>query len=79
MAAQLTNHMLQHTASKASLSHSQHYIPPPSVLFLIYINYTDDGINSYATLFANEAKNMRRVGSKENCKMLQDDLDRIYE
>ena len=48
------------------------------VMFLIYINDMVEGLNSYTSLFADDAKVMRRVGEEEDCRRLQEDIDRIY-
>ena len=49
------------------------------MLFLIYVNDLVDGIGSYASLFADNVKIMRRIERKEDCMMLQDDLNKIFE
>ena len=48
------------------------------ILFLIYINDMPEGVNSYMNLFADDAKLCRRVRTEEDCKVLQEDLDRIW-
>ena len=47
------------------------------VMFGIYVNDLVDGIGSYINLFADDTKLMRRVKSIEDCKKLQEDLDRV--
>jgi len=48
------------------------------ILFLIYINDMPEGVNSYMNLFADDAKLCRRVRVEEDCKILQEDLDKIW-
>ena len=47
------------------------------VMFGIYVNDMVDGIDSYMNLFADDAKMMRRVESVNDCRNLQEDLDKI--
>lgn len=58
-------------------------VPQGSVLgplmFVIYVNDMVEGIDSYVSLFADDAKIMRRIENIESCEQLQQDLDRIYE
>ena len=49
------------------------------MLFLICINDLVDGIDSYRSLFADDVKIMKRIERKEDCMMLQDDLNKIFE
>ena len=49
------------------------------IMFLIYINDMPEGVRSYMNMFADDAKIMRRVTNMEDCNMLQNDLDKIYE
>ena len=48
-------------------------------MFLLYVNDMPIGINSYMNMFADDAKIMRKVKNLEDCNILQEDLDRIYE
>ena len=48
-----------------------------SIMFLIYVNDLVDGIGSYASLFADEVKIMKRIERREGCMMLQHDLNKI--
>ena len=48
-------------------------------MILIYINDMTDGLISYVSLFADDAKLMRRVKDWRDCEELQGDLDKIYE
>ena len=43
----------------------------------VYINDMVDGVSSYVSLFANDAKLLRQVNSENDCEALQRDLDRI--
>ena len=49
------------------------------VMFLIYINDMPEKVHSYMSMFADDAKLMKRVRQKEDCEDLQRDLDRVYE
>ena len=57
-------------------------IPQGSVLapimFLIYVNDMIEGVSSYTSLFADDAKLLRKISNQEDCQELQRDLDRIY-
>ena len=48
------------------------------IMFLVYINDMMEGVGSYASLFADDAKLMRRVRVEEDCKCLQEDTDKIH-
>ena len=49
------------------------------IMFLVYINDMPAGVRSYMNMFADDAKIMRRVRNVEDCNVLQEDLDKIYE
>ena len=48
------------------------------IMFVVYVNDMVEGIKSYINLFADDAKIMRKVINIEDCRKLQEDLDRIY-
>ena len=48
------------------------------VMFLVYINDMTKGVNSYMSLFADDAKLLRKIESKEDREHLQKDLDKIH-
>ncbi|XP_050692945.1 uncharacterized protein LOC126983856 [Eriocheir sinensis] len=48
------------------------------VLFLVCINDMPEGINSYMSLFADDAKLQRHIRNSEDCKELQEDLNKIW-
>ena len=48
------------------------------ILFLIYINDMPEGVKSYINLFADDAKLCRQVKNKEDCNILQEDLNKIW-
>ena len=48
------------------------------VMFLIYINDMVEGVNSYTNLFADDAKIMRKIVVEDDCKRLQEDIDRVF-
>ncbi len=58
-------------------------VPQGSVLapimfaIYMYINDMTEGVTSYMTIFADDAKIMRRVAKEEDCISLGQDLDRI--
>ncbi len=37
-----------------------------------------EGINSYMSIFANDAKLMREIKSQRDCEELQNDVDKIF-
>ncbi len=49
------------------------------IMFLIYINDMPDGVGSYISLFADDAKLLRKISTHKDCEALQHDLNRIYE
>ena len=48
------------------------------VMFLVYVNDMTEGVNNYMSLFADNAKLLRKIESKEDCEHLQKDLDKIH-
>ena len=48
------------------------------ILFLIYINDMPEGVDSYMSLFADDAKLLKRVKTNKDCEILQNDLNKIY-
>ncbi len=49
------------------------------ILFLIYVNDLPEGIDSFLSMFADDAKIMRRIKMDEDGPRLQDDLDKLEE
>ena len=49
------------------------------VMFLVYINDMVEEVDSYISLFADDAKLLKRVENNTDCEMLQNDLNKIYE
>ncbi len=49
------------------------------ILFLVYINDMPEGINSYVTLFADDAKLQRHIKKRKDCEILQKDLNKIWD
>ena len=47
------------------------------LLFLIYINDLEDVVASNIIKFADETKNFRRVQTRQECRTLQEDLNRL--
>ena len=50
-----------------------------TLLFIIYINYLETGINSKISKFADDTKIGRPVKMLDDARMLQNDLNRLYE
>ncbi len=48
------------------------------IMFLIYINDMSEGINSYMSLFADDAKLMREIKSQRDCEELQNYGNKIF-
>ena len=48
------------------------------VMFLVYINDMTEGVNSFMSLFADDAKLLRKIESKEDCEHLQKYFDKIH-
>ena len=49
------------------------------VMFGIYVNDLVEGLDSYINLFADDAKLMRKVESEDDCRKLQEDLEKVEE
>ena len=49
------------------------------IIFLIYVNDLVESKGSYASLFADDVKIMKRIEQRKDCMMLQDDLNKIFE
>ena len=49
------------------------------LLFLIYINDLEDGVASNILKFADDTQNFRRVQTRQECRTLQEDLNRLEE
>ncbi len=49
------------------------------IMFSIYVNDMADGLTSYMTMFADDAKIMRRVINEEDCAALGQDLVKLNE
>ncbi len=47
-------------------------------MFVVYINDLIEGINSYMSLFAHDAKLLRRVKNEEDYDEPESDLERVY-
>ena len=58
-------------------------IPQGSVLgpmlFVIFINDLPDAVKSTIKIFADDTKMYRKVNNEEDCKALQNDIDKLYE
>ncbi len=49
------------------------------ILFLVYVNVLPEGLDSFLSMFADDAKIMRRIETEDDSRRLQDDLDRLSE
>ena len=49
------------------------------IMFAVYVNDMVEGINSHISLFADDAKVMRKVRNDEDCVELQNDLQKLGE
>ena len=49
------------------------------IMFAIYINDMDMGVDSYMSFFADDAKLLRKVTTERYCETLQEDLDKLWE
>ena len=49
------------------------------IMFLIYVNDMTEGLSSYISLFADDAKLLRKIGNHKDCEELQNDINKIYE
>ena len=49
------------------------------VMFAVYVNDMVEGIGSYVSLFADDAKLLRKIERDEDCMALQQDLERIWD
>ena len=47
-------------------------------MFFVYVNYITEGVKSCMSLFADDARLLRKIDSKEDCEHLQKDLDNIH-
>ena len=67
--------------SKSSLCPITSRVPQGSVLasimFQIYVNDMTRNLNCYVNLFADDAKIMKIIKNKSDCKELQADIDKI--
>ncbi|MPC59400.1 hypothetical protein E2C01_053419 [Portunus trituberculatus] len=48
-------------------------------MFQIYVNDIHIGVNSYINLFADNAKLLRVLKTREDCLLLQEDINKTYE
>ncbi len=44
-------------------------------MFAVYVSDMIEGVESYMSLFADDAKIMRRVKNEDDCNLLQKDLN----
>ena len=48
------------------------------IMFALYVNDIEEGLESYINLFADDAKLLKRIQGKEDNEILQRDLDKIW-
>ena len=49
------------------------------IMFAIYVNDMDKGVDSYMSFFADDAKLLRKVSTEKDCEALQGDLDKLWD
>ena len=49
------------------------------IMFLIYVNDMTEGVSSYISLFADNAKLIKKIRNYKDCEELQNDINKIYE
>ena len=50
------------------------------IMFLIYhVNDMTEEVSSYISLFADDAKLLRKIRNHKNCEELHNDINKIYE
>ena len=49
------------------------------ILFLVLISDIDNNINSIASMFPDDTRNMRQIMNNNDVEALQDDLQKIFE
>ncbi len=47
------------------------------IMFAVYVSDMTEGVESYMSLFADDAKIMRRLKNEEDCNLLQ--MDKVWE
>ena len=47
------------------------------IMFLVYVNDMTEGVSSYISLFADNEKLLRKIGSHKDCEELQNDKQDI--
>lgn len=57
--------------------HAQGSVLGP-IMFVVYVNDMVEGIESYTSLFADDAKIMKRIEDAKSCEELQEDLNKIH-
>ena len=48
-------------------------------MFLVYVNDMTEGVSSYISLFADDAKLLRKIRNHKDCKELQNGISKMYE
>ena len=48
------------------------------ILFLVNNNDMPEGVNSYMSLLADDAKLLRHIRNSKDCRILQEDLNKIW-
>ena len=49
------------------------------IMFAVYINDMAEEVKSYISLFADDVKILKEVKNNDDCDLLQEDLNKIYE
>ena len=50
-----------------------------SIMFLVYVNDMTEGVSSYISLFADDAKLLSKITNHKDCEKLQNYINKIYE
>ena len=49
------------------------------IMFFVYVNEMTEGVNSYISLFADDAKLLRKIKNHKDCEELHNYINKIYE
>ena len=51
----------------------------PIMFLVVYVNDMTEGVSIYISLFADDAKLLRKIRNHKDCEELQNDINKIYE
>ena len=49
------------------------------IMFLVYVNDMTERVNSYISLFSDDAKLLRKIRNHKDCEELHNDINKVYE